>query len=458
MCTASLPLHQLQLHAAGCNGPGKEKSVVNKNPEMIPPRQLTEPIPGLFLLEDFVTEKEEAEILAQLDGESNLYAHEFLPWKESRFNGTHFGKRWGVHCNLRDKRVDAAEHPLPYFIRQVLLPKLREINQMKGCCPNEANAIDYRKRSGHYLAAHVDDRKLSLEPIANLSLAGDCHMTFTNVAPSRNTCVAVRKVLLKRRCLQILTGKARYDFSHGIARDDLLSERRVSVTMRQSPLTDSARVDRSPAHWWKAHLTSSSPLGSFIVPSAEPVPGLFIYYDFITEEEEDVIMKVLDNEFEVKWKPERHTGSHREKRFGVDHDLWNRDVRGPKHALPAFVHTILIPKLKRVASMKGCIPNEINSIDYRKAGGNSLEAHVDDRAKHKEPIANLSLFGDCLMTYRNQSPSRHPAITEKKVLLKRRCLQVLTGSARYDFSHGISNEDLLSDRRVSLTMRETPFV
>jgi hypothetical protein len=31
----------------------------------------------------------------------------------------------------------------------------------------------------------------------------------------------------------------------------------------------------------------------------------------------------------------------------------------------------------------------------------------------------------------------------------------LTGRARYEFSHGIENNDLLSDRRVSVTMRET---
>jgi alkylated DNA repair dioxygenase AlkB len=102
--------------------------------------------------------------------------------------------------------------------------------------------------------------------------------------------------------------------------------------------------------------------------------------------------------------------------------------------------------------MNHCIPNEINAIEYRKVLGHSLVSHVDDRQKHKEPIANLSLAGDCYMTYTNV---KDQTVRAKKVLLPRRTLQVLTGRARYDYAHGIANADLLSDRRVSLTMRET---
>ena len=192
--------------------------------------------------------EEEAEILQGLDHGDDL------PWKPANFNGTHFGKRWGVHCNLRDRRVDAPENPLPEFLRRLLLPKLCSLPPMMGCIPNEANAIDYRRQKGHWLKAHVDDRKLSKEPIANLSLAGDCYMTFQNQAMNRNLAVTQQKVLLKRRCLQILTSKARYDFSHAIARDDLLTDRRVSITMRESPLT----VLTAPTPTTKSQVSTST--------------------------------------------------------------------------------------------------------------------------------------------------------------------------------------------------------
>jgi hypothetical protein len=45
------------------------------------------------------------------------------------------------------------------------------------------------------------------------------------------------KVLLKPRTLQVLTGEARYDYTHGISHGDLLDEERISVTMRMSPVT-----------------------------------------------------------------------------------------------------------------------------------------------------------------------------------------------------------------------------
>lgn len=246
ICQESLPLHQLERHAATCNGekPPKKKLKISENPQItnlflrfdtIQPT--SEPIPGLFLFEEFVSEEQERRILAELDG--TCLTREFLPWAPSTFNGTHRGKRWGVHCNLRLRRVLPAQTPLPSFMTNLLLPKLLQLSN-NHWMPNEANAIEYRKSNGDYLKAHVDDRQLSKEPIANLSLAGDCYMTFTIVKkkPSSTNVQSKIKVLLKRRTLQILTGPARYNYSHEIQNAHLLSDRRVSFTMRESPLSD----------------------------------------------------------------------------------------------------------------------------------------------------------------------------------------------------------------------------
>ena len=132
-----------------------------------------EPIPGLFVFDNFIHEIEETIIMNELDEENRLVATaDPSKWKKSNFNGLHEGKRWGVHCNLRDRRVLKEENPLPNFIANILLPKLKRVKCMKGCVPNEANAIDYRKERGDYLKSHVDDRQLSKEAIANISIAG----------------------------------------------------------------------------------------------------------------------------------------------------------------------------------------------------------------------------------------------------------------------------------------------
>ena len=213
-----------------------------------------EPIPGLFVYENFITEEEEALIVKSC---INVDRGVLPAWKPARFNGKNIGKRWGVHCNLRDRRVDAPENPLPEVLSKIVFPKLKQLNlpATKDFSPNEANAIDYRRREGHWLKSHVDDRKLSKEAIANLSLLGDCYMTFANVSKHRNLAVSEQRVLLKRRCLQVLTGKARYDFSHGISNCDLLSDRRVSITMRESPLSR----DRPRAHNQNNHTEQEMP-------------------------------------------------------------------------------------------------------------------------------------------------------------------------------------------------------
>jgi alkylated DNA repair dioxygenase AlkB len=286
LCNRSFPLHRLEAHASECTGiigvsHPTQTEEVNKDatnttkkiqppmapaPEIITPEQPQqqrqhqkensqqlarnflkpkkienqimpdeEPLPGLLVFYDFISPEEEQTLLDFLDQEGR--------WKFSKFNGNNVGKRWGVHCNLRDRRVDAPEIPLPDVLHDIVFPKLARISQMKGCVPNEANSIDYRRKQGHWLHPHVDDRKLSKEPIANLSLAGDCTMTFRNQAQHRNLAVAEYKNYLPRRCLQILTGSARYDFSHGISHSDLASDRRVSITMRESPLTGTTKTE-----------------------------------------------------------------------------------------------------------------------------------------------------------------------------------------------------------------------
>ena len=236
LCSRSFPLHSLARHASACNGPSTNADKMGKSAkeDLFYLEHQREPVPGLFIFENFITEEEERQILVELDRCQN----NDVPWTPANFNGPHFGKRWGVHCDLRNRKVSAPEHPLPDFFEKILLPRLRRLRPMANIRPNEANAIDYRRKLGHYLSSHVDDRQLSKEPIANLSLAGDCYMTFGNEALHRNTLAATVRVWLPRRCLQVLTGKARYDFSHGIQNQDLHSDRRVSVTMRESPLTE----------------------------------------------------------------------------------------------------------------------------------------------------------------------------------------------------------------------------
>lgn len=291
ICSRSLPFHLIETHAASCTGEISDAAFheIHPTPSLFPTAvimdrspvvrgnlhqkeevknqwrdilqskastekngcddaqsyQSMEGLPGLHIFEEFISEEEEEAIIRHLDHTRKTTttadtAAIDLPWKSSKFNGRHHGKRWGVHCDLRHRKVRPGTDPLPSWIVSIVT-RIQELRCMDGCAPNEANAIDYRRVNGDHLKSHVDDRQLSKEPIANLSLAGDCRMLFRHEqrggGQRGDSWPMERRVMLKRRTLQVITGRARYDYSHGIENQDLLSDRRLSITMRESPLT-----------------------------------------------------------------------------------------------------------------------------------------------------------------------------------------------------------------------------
>ena len=120
--------------------------------------------------------EEEEALLEFLDGPACGVA-----WEFRNFNGPSRGKRWGVITDLRKRTVSPARVPVPAPLAALaqrmvaaaptLIPTFN---------PNGCNAIDYVKAAGHEITAHCDDRQLSGDILANLSLAGDAVMTYTS--------------------------------------------------------------------------------------------------------------------------------------------------------------------------------------------------------------------------------------------------------------------------------------
>lgn len=117
--------------------------------------------------------------------------------------------------------------------------------------PNDCNANSYLKSRGDFLKLHYDDRALSGPLLLNMSMLSDSYMTYAKPnyplikqhGFNTNTIITydnkrffhdVQKVLLPRRALQIVSGDARWQYMHSICPDDILGERRVSLTYRQS--------------------------------------------------------------------------------------------------------------------------------------------------------------------------------------------------------------------------------
>ena len=193
-------------------------------------------VPGLYLIEDFVDSDEEAAIIRNLDEDQT-------PWHHSNFNGHCLSKRFGVRTHLAPPRLvrpndpAAGEMDIPPYLA-IATSRLRLLLEggrhslpsvLHDFTPNECNANSYETALGHFLTPHFDDRALSGPILMNLSLGCDAHMTFH--AGEEHAGIDVR---LPARCLQLVTGPARYSYRHSIRADAISGPRRVSVTWRQA--------------------------------------------------------------------------------------------------------------------------------------------------------------------------------------------------------------------------------
>ena len=196
-------------------------------------------LPGHHLIPDFITPDEESRLIEYLDRDES----DTNPWRPSNFNGKHRGKKWGVEVDLKRRTVTPERRPLPALVRAVADRMPAAHPALRGFVPNEANAIDYDRRGGAELLPHVDDRQMSTDLIVNLSLAGDCVMTYVEDAARdgrrggwEGVPAGARRVdvFLPRRSLQVQSGPCRFNFAHSIRNENLRAPRRVSITFRRS--------------------------------------------------------------------------------------------------------------------------------------------------------------------------------------------------------------------------------
>ena len=189
---------------------------------------------GHFVLENVITEATELELLRFLgDPTKGSSSKQCEPmWRLRHFNGTAYGKSWGIQTNLAGRTQSPPSVRIPSALRCVVDAVRERASHVPHIGstwePTEANAIAYVPRLGHSLEPHADDRNLSGPAIATLSLGADAIMTFTEEKGTRRV-----RVPLPRRSIAIQTGPSRYAWLHSIQNGDLQGELRVSLTFRR---------------------------------------------------------------------------------------------------------------------------------------------------------------------------------------------------------------------------------
>lgn len=170
-------------------------------------------IPGLKLIEDFISLEEEMELVTNID----LYPEKWLDDLKRRVQ--HYGFRYNYtskSLSLEDKLG-----PMPDWLVKISqkVAKNRFINK-----PEQVIINEYKFGQG--IGLHVDRVDMFGPTIASLSLLAPCEMKFVKRALSAEK----EKLTLPQRSLLVLEGEARYDWAHGIS--GVKSDCRILIIFR----------------------------------------------------------------------------------------------------------------------------------------------------------------------------------------------------------------------------------
>lgn len=175
-------------------------------------------------------------------------------------------------------------------------------------------------------------------------------------------------------------------------------------------------------------------------PAAPDIPGLQYLSDFITAEEERALIKIIDQQ------PWLNDLKRRVQHYGDKYDYKARAVNKGAYLGP------LPDWLMLVAHKLLFKPDQAIVNEYQP--GQGIAAHIDCIPCFDDTIASLSLGSGATMQFTNGSE-------KQEVFLEPRSLIILSGPARYDWTHAIParKSDVVDGfkiergRRISLTFR-----
>lgn len=153
--------------------------------------------PGARIIEDFVSESEEAELLQQV--QENLDSNNLQNLKHRQV--THYGYAFNYDTNS----VDLNE-PLERKIPENWLQIMRRLQMVE---PNQLTVNRYQPGQG--IPQHVDTHSAFEGPILSLSLGSQISMEFHEPVSGQHC-----SVFLPRRSLLIMDDESRYLWNHGI--------------------------------------------------------------------------------------------------------------------------------------------------------------------------------------------------------------------------------------------------
>lgn len=165
---------------------------------------------------------------------------------------------------------------------------------------------------------------------------------------------------------------------------------------------------------------------------SKPIPkGIFLLPNFVTPEEEEVLLKTIDVS-----DTQAVDGSlkHRlVKHFGYEFIYGKNTVdrsQPLERKIPSEFGTLVMEHIhKFLPQFSNFVPEQMTVNKYEP--GQGIPPHVDTHSPFHDPIVSLSLLGDTVMEFR--SDTKHSCL-----YLPRRSLLVMSGESRYGWTHSIT--------------------
>jgi len=195
------------------------------------------------------------------------------------------------------------------------------------------------------------------------------------------------------------------------------------------------------------------------------VPGLYIFLDFLTEEEEqDMIDRVLGDCWETsvhRRQPKNRRVQHYGYKF--DYGLRRCDMSAPVKPYPEWLLGVTgkidgkVHDLVKSSNGRSWKSDQLTINEY--LPGQGIAQHVDTHSAFEDGLTSLSLGSSAVIRF---CPFGRKDLFED-ILLPRRSLLVMTGKARYSYTHGIIQRksdnikglgQVLRNPRWSLTFRQ----
>ncbi|CAB3402403.1 unnamed protein product [Caenorhabditis bovis] len=185
---------------------------------------------------------------------------------------------------------------------------------------------------------------------------------------------------------------------------------------------------------------SCTPSGSSI-----KIDGLLLIHDFLSENEENSIMKMIDN---VEWVQSQ--SGRRKQDYGPKVNFKHKKVKTDSFiGMPEYAD-MLLTKMKNFNEEKlgNYQPFEMCNLEYESEKKSAIEMHQDDTWIWGNRLISINLLSGSVMTLANDT-KKHLCY----VHMPHRSLICMADEARYEWTHGVLAHHIRG-RRIALTMRE----